>query len=62
MRLDSDENDNISKDEFDARLIAMFEKMDSHGDGLLNADDMPKRHHGGHSQRDYDDNYYQSRG
>ena len=62
MRLDSDENGSISKDKFNPRLVAMFEKMDSDGDCLLNATQMPKRHHGGHRRHDYDGNYDYSRG
>ena len=57
IRLDSDENGSTSKDKFNARLVAMFEKMDSDGDCLFNANEMPKRHHGGHGRHDYDGDY-----
>jgi len=54
-RLDSNNDGQIDNDEFNARLVAMFNRMDVNGVGLLSAEEMPKRRHGGHHHRDHDD-------
>lgn len=44
MRMaDTDENGQISKQEAAAMMDTMFTRMDSNGDGVISADDMPKR-------------------
>ena len=48
-KLDINNDDMINKTEFNGRIVAMFEKMDSNGDGSLDDKEISKmkRHHYG---------------
>ena len=47
VKLDRDKNEMIEKREFNARLIAMFHRMDQDGDGVLRVDELPGHSGGG---------------
>jgi hypothetical protein len=38
----------IAPEEYNAKLVAMFEKLDTNADGLLQPDELPRHHHHKH--------------
>ena len=61
-KLDHDDNGKIEKREFNARLIAMFQRMDRDGDGVLRGDELPSHRHGGkaHQQGEKATDHYKN--
>jgi hypothetical protein len=41
----------IAPAEYNAKMVSMFEKLDTNGDGLLQPDELPRRHHHNHHDK-----------